>query len=195
MIVRLRLSRGARWGMLAVAGGLLIVLLFVLAPRWFAPAPIAPTPEAASTVTRTIRAKLYYVSAEGTGLIPVDREVPFGEGPVEQAKRIIEAQVAPPPPDRLSAVPPGTGLRALYLAEGGEAYVDLTREVASAHPGGSLNEALTVYTLVEVLTTNLPAIVSVHLLVDGHDVDTLAGHIDLRRPIRPSSEWITYDTR
>ena len=103
--------------------------------------------------------------------------------------------MAPPPADLLSAVPAGTALRALYLLDGGEAYVDLTREFAAAHPGGSLNEALTVYTIVGVLTTNLPAIASVHLLVDGHEVDTLAGHIDLRRPIRPSSEWITYDTR
>ena len=195
MIVRVRLPRGVRWAMLAAAGATLVVLLFLVAPRWFAPAPVAPRPEVTSTVTRTIRATLYYVSPEGTSLVPIDREVPFAEGPVEQAKRIVEAQVAPPPPGHLSAVPPGTSLRALYIGESREAYVDLTREIASGHPGGSLNEALTVYTIVGVLTTNLPAIASVHLLVDGHEVDTLAGHIDLRRPIRPSSEWIAYDTR
>ena len=33
MIVRLRFPRGARWVMLAVAGGLLVVLLFLVAPR------------------------------------------------------------------------------------------------------------------------------------------------------------------
>ena len=60
--------------------------------------------------------------------------------------------MAPPPADLLSAVPAGTALRALYLLDGGEAYVDLTREFAAAHPGGSLNEALTVYTIVGVVT-------------------------------------------
>ena len=39
----------------------------------------------------------------------------------------------------------GTRLRAVFVANG-EAYVDVTGEVISAHPGGSLNELLTVYT-------------------------------------------------
>ncbi len=195
MIVRLHVSRRARIVALIAAAGLLVALLLLVVPRWFAPKPIEPPAEAAQAVTRKIKATLYYVSLEGTRLVPVDREVPFGEGPIEQAKRILEAQVAAPPPGVVSAVPAGTALRALYLAEGGEAYVDLTREVADAHPGGSLNENLTVYTIVEALTTNLPAIASVHLLVDGREVDTLAGHVDLRRPIRPNSDWITHDTR
>lgn len=195
MIVRLRVSRRARIVALVAAAGLLVALLFLVVPRWFAPKPIVPPAEAAQAITRKIKATLYYVSPEGTRLVPVDREVPFGEGPIEQAKRILEAQVAAPPPGVVSAVPAGTALRALYLLEGGEAYVDLTRQVADAHPGGSLNENLTVYTIVEALTTNLPAISSVHLLVDGREVDTLAGHVDLRRPIRPNPEWITHDTR
>ena len=45
----------------------------------------------AREVTRKIRATLYYVSREGTRLVPVEREVPFAEGTVEQAKRIVEA--------------------------------------------------------------------------------------------------------
>ena len=32
-------------------------------------------------------------------------------------------------------------------------------------------------------TLNLPAISSVQLLVDGRELDTLAGHVDLRRPL------------
>jgi hypothetical protein len=55
--------------------------------------------------------------------------------------------------------------------------------VASAHPGGSTNELLTIYTIVDALTLNLPAITAVQLLVDGKEVDTLAGHVDLRRPL------------
>ena len=72
----------------------------------------------------------------------------------------------------------------------GEAYVDLSRELTRAHPGGSLNELLTIYTLVDALTVNLPAISSVQLLVDGKEVDTLAGHVDVRRPLLKNLDWI-----
>jgi hypothetical protein len=42
---------------------------------------------------------------------------------------------------------------------------------------------LTIYTIVHALTFNLPAVTAVQLLVDGKEVDTLAGHVDLRRPL------------
>ena len=42
---------------------------------------------------------------------------------------------------------------------------------------------LTVYTLVDALTANLPAVTAVQMLVDGKEVETLAGHVDLRRPL------------
>ena len=60
----------------------------------------------------------------------------------------------------------------------------------ASYPGGSLNEMLTVYTIVEALTANLPAVSAVQILVDGHEVDTLAGHVDLRQPLRPAAQWV-----
>jgi spore germination protein GerM len=90
----------------------------------------------------------------------------------------------------VSAVPAGTTLRALFITANGEAYVDFSGELARAHPGGSLNEMLTVYTLVDVLTVNLPAITTVQLLIEGKEVDTLAGHVDLRRPLVQNLTWV-----
>jgi hypothetical protein len=140
--------------------------------------------------TRKIKAMLFYVSASGDRLVPTEREVPFAEGTLAQAHMIIEAQIAPAPSGTLSAIPAGTTLRALYVTERGDAFVDLSREVSAAHPGGSLNEILTVYSIVEALTTNLPAIRAVQILVDGHEVDTLRGHVDLRRPLSKDNEWV-----
>jgi spore germination protein GerM len=105
---------------------------------------------------------------------------------LDQAKRIVEAQLQPAHAPLTSAVPPGTTLRDLYLSERGEAFVDLSPEVSTAHPGGALNELLTVYSIVDALTTNLPAVTGVQILVNGREVDTLAGHVDLRRPLPKS---------
>ena len=81
------------------------------------------------------------------------------------------------PLDRLlgsGAPAPGLGAR-LSFADGSR--------VSTAHPGGSLTELLTVYAIVNAVTANLPAIQRVQLLVDGQEVDTIAGHVDVRRPL------------
>jgi hypothetical protein len=36
----------------------------------------------------------------------------------------------------------------------------------------------------------LPAISRVQILVDGKEVDTLAGHVDLRHPLEKNLTWV-----
>jgi len=43
---------------------------------------------------------------------------------------------------------------------------------------------------VNALTVNLPAIQRVQILIDGKEVDTLAGHIDLRHPLQKQLKWV-----
>jgi len=150
------------------------------------PRPSAATPAAAPAqpqAGRRIKARLFYVSMDGTKLTGVDREVAYGEGFSAQAQEIVNEQLTPPPAPYVSAIPPGTTLRAIYVNGKGEAFVDLSREVSAAHTGGTDDELLTIYAIVNALTANLPAVTSVQLLVDGKEVDTLAGHIDLRLPL------------
>ena len=112
-----------------------------------APAPVAPAPPG-----RKIKARLFYVAEDGTRLTSIERDVAYGEGAVEQAREIVAAQIAPVVEPLVSAVPPGTTLRAVFVTRKGEAFVDLSHEVVAAHPGGTLNELLTVYTIVNALT-------------------------------------------
>lgn len=175
-----------------LGGGLLLLLLY--GPRWLT-TPATPQ-EAQQTVpppadARKIRARLFYVNEQGTGLTSVEQEVVYGEGVIEQAKRIVEAQLSAPQEPMASAIPPDTKLRTVFVTSAGDTYVDLSGEVQKNHPGGATNEILTVYTVVAALTTNLPAITSVQILVEGREVDTLAGHLDLRRPIEAAPKWIT----
>lgn len=165
-----------------------------LAVRYLVP-PQALRPGATAGVQpgavegRRIKATLYYIAADGLRLQAAERDVAYAEDTPEQAKRILEALLAPPPPGLVSAIPPDTALRGVYLGEGGAAYVDFTTPLRSNHPGGSLNEILTVYAIVSSVTTNLPAVTAVQILIDGHEADTLAGHVDLRRPLPPSPPW------
>jgi flagellar basal body-associated protein FliL len=139
---------------------------------------------------RKIQATLFYVSDDGAELIPVNREVPYGASASEQARHIVEAQVAAAPQGYVSAIAAGTTVRSVFLAGRGEAYVDLSPEAAAAHSGGSLNEALAVFAIVNALTANLADVTSVQILVNGKEVDTLAGHIDLRQPLSQGTKWV-----
>jgi hypothetical protein len=178
-------------GTCAVLSVVVLMVLLAMQRRPVRPtmptaAAAAPPPAAATAPApqgRKIKAQLFYVSDDGMRLVSVERDVPYAEAAVDQAREILNAQVAPVAAPLVSAVPAGTVVRALFLTEGGQAYVDLSRDVATAHPGGSLNEMLTIYTIVHALTFNMPAVTAVQLLVDGKEVDTLAGHVDLRRPL------------
>jgi spore germination protein GerM len=139
---------------------------------------------------RRITATLFYVAPDGSHLAPIHREVLYGATPAEQAKRVLEAQLEPPPEGMTSAIPAGVMLRGVFVAENGDAYADFSAELRLAHPGGSLNEIFTVYTVVCALTATLPAIKAVQILVDGHEAETLAGHVDLRRPLPASDRWL-----
>ena len=174
---------------LLVAG---LLTLLVLGPRWLATVPEDALPDAAAAVdARKIRARLFYVDEQGIALRGVEQEVLYGESTAEQARRIIEAQIAPAPAPHVSAIPAGTKLRTVFFTKAGEIYVDLSAELQTNHPGGTTNETLTVYALVSALTSNLPAVTGVQILVEGKEVDTLAGHLDLRRPFEQDLKWIT----
>jgi len=178
----------------AVAAAALGWLLFIGAPRWTRRAAPARSSSASlpqpAPAGRRIKARLFYVAEDGVRLNAVEREIPYAENTLDQAREIVNAQVAPVVDPLVSAVPAGTTLRAIFVTPDGQAYLDLSGELSRAHPGGSLNELLTIYTLVDVVTANLPAINAVQILIDGKVVDTLAGHVDLRRPLMKNLDLV-----
>jgi spore germination protein GerM len=193
-------SRRALWVMVSVGVillGLGVWLVIAKLPRLLtAPTNGNVTPAAASapaaspTETRKIHATLFYVSSSGDELVPVSREVPYGSTPGEQARRIVEAQIQAAPEGMFSAIPAGTALRTIYLTPNGQAFVDFSSAIAKNHTGGTLDEILAVYAIVDALTVNLADVSSVQILVDGKEVETLAGHVDLRTPLARSLKWI-----
>jgi hypothetical protein len=193
------------WPVLAIAAVAAVGawVLFVGLPRWTGPRGTPPGEPAAARPAgpeRKITATLYFISEDGMSLVGVQREVPFGEPIVEQARRIVEAQLGPAPEPLAAAVPAGTTLRGVYVTERNceagadacvrDAFVDLSGEARTRHTGGALDELFTIYAIVDAITVNLPAISRVQILVEGKEVDTLAGHVDLRRPLEKNLTWV-----
>jgi hypothetical protein len=155
-------------------------------------APVAPdAPAAPAAAVPRIKATLYFASEDGMRLVPAEAEVPLAEGAVAQARSIVEAQLsAAAPAPLVSTIPKGATLRGVFISQRNEAFVDLDPVIRSAHPGGTLQELMTVYTIVNALLTNLPNLQEVQILIGGQEVDTLAGHVDLRRPLRKNEGLI-----
>jgi len=67
----------------------------------------------------------------------------------------------------------------VYLVDPGLAVIDTNAVFSDTHRSGVLLEELTVASLTETLSANIPGINRVKILVDGRTRDTLAGHTDL----------------
>ena len=158
------------------------------------PTPVTPDGSAATQLpTDPGSLVLFYVAENGLGLVTREHTITQTESQdaVARARLVAEEQLGAAPAPLASPFPEGTRVQAIYLTPTGDAFVDLSLEVSRGHQGGSLDELLTVYALVNALTINVPEISAVQILVDGREVDTLAGHVDLRRPLARDMKWVT----
>jgi len=76
-------------------------------------------------------------------------------------------------------LPPGSDIRSVYLVDPGLAVIDVNAAFADGHRSGVLSEELTVTSVIQTLSANIPGILKVKILVEGKQRDTLAGHADL----------------
>ena len=178
--------------------GLLVLLAVVVlaAPRWSrlltrtvpgeetAPEERreAREEEPAGAVERRINVKLFFQAADRPGLVMEERAVPFSGDLAAQLKAVVAELVQGSKAGLLPTLPPETKVLEVFVSARGVAYVDLSKEAAGSG-GGSHDELLSVYSIVNSLTANFPAVKRVQILVDDRPVETLAGHVDLTRPL------------
>jgi spore germination protein GerM len=127
---------------------------------------------------------LYFADKGNSFLTSEERIISQSPDPAEFGKTIIEALIKGPLEGLMRTIPVGTTLSAFYVTQDGTAYIDLTEEVKERHPGGIKTELITIYSIVNSLTLNIPVIDAVKILIEGHESMTLAGHIDLRFPLK-----------
>ena len=184
------------WRIAAAAAGIVALAAFGWAALLIFQATGAPAvtvvgePLPAAAPTAHINATVFFGASNGRGLVAARVEVPLQPHVAAQGEAILQAALGDPPAGVMRVVPVGTRLRAFYVDTRGDAFLDLSTEVRSAHPGGSFGEALTVASLVNAVTTNLRAVRRVQLLVEGEEVETLAGHIDVSQPLGPDPSLV-----
>jgi hypothetical protein len=131
---------------------------------------------------RRINVRLYFVAPESEGLVAEERSIAFSDDLTRQVRTLVEELIRGPESALIPTLPAGTRVLDVFLTARGVAYVNLSRE-ATGLPGGSLAELHTVYSVVNSLVTNFPAVRRVQILVEDRMVPSLGGHIDLSRPL------------
>lgn len=138
--------------------------------------PAAPLPR--NTV------EVYFPAADSDGLIGEFREIFDTPDPGDKVKQIIADLISGPAGEgTLRALPPATRLRQAYVLRNGIAYLDFTADLKEDIGGGSMEEILAVYSIVNSIVVNIPGVRRVGILVNGRPLATLNGHLDLRRPL------------
>ena len=133
---------------------------------------------------------LYFGDTASRRLVAEQRRIPLEENPAETARKIIQALLEGPQQEGTRAIPQRTRVKALYITSDDTAVVDFSREIATDHPGGLNAELLTIFSIVKTLTRNVHQIKKVKVLVEGSEIETLAGHIDCLRPFSGSPAWL-----
>jgi spore germination protein GerM len=190
----------------------LLATVTLTAPRWAAllrtqaaveveePAAeeAAPTPAPAEVeeaeAGRRINVRLYFEAPDREGLLPEEREVAFSSDLARQIRTVVEELARGPTTGLLPTLPAGTRVLEVFVQARGVAYVDLSPEAASGLPGGSKAELLTVYSVVNTIATNFPAVKRVRIVLDDQPVPSLGGHVDVSRPLPPDLTLLALST-
>ena len=137
-------------------------------------------------IEEMVEVNLYFSDSQAMYLVPEKRKI--SQIPSLARQAVIELIKGPESSDFYPTIPEGTQVNEVYIADD-IVYIDLSEEIFKNHPGGSSGELMTVYSIVNTLT-EIPPIKGVQILVEGNEMKSLAGHIDISMPLLRDEDWI-----
>jgi spore germination protein GerM len=128
---------------------------------------------------------LYFPSDNEGMLVPESRQIAWATNDTDRIRQVVLALIDGSFKGLRRPLPPSTELRAAFLSSDGTAYVDFSSNALALFSPGIQSETLAVYSIVNSLAANIPAVKKVRVLVQGQEVDTLNGHADLSGDLTP----------
>jgi hypothetical protein len=106
--------------------------------------------------------------------------VPLTSGRQQRAEELLRGllniYVARNSPHPLA---PGAEIHNVYLVNPGMAVIDVNSDFLDGQTSGILAEELTIASMIQTLSANIPGLMRVKILANGKERETLAGHADL----------------
>jgi germination protein M len=137
-------------------------------------------------IKETVEVNLYFSDSQAMYLVPEKRKI--SQVPSLTRQAVIELIKGPENSDFYPTIPEGTQVNEVYIVDD-IVYIDLSEEIFKNHPGGSSGELMTVYSIVNTLT-EIPPIKGVQILVEGNEMESLVGHVDISMPLLRDEDWI-----
>jgi hypothetical protein len=169
-----------------------LILILIASGSWgcrgrAGPAGDRQAPGSRAAPTSALPFNLYFPAADGT-LRGVRRTLEVTQDPAQRVRVLLQALLAGPREEGLLApFENDTEVAATLLSPTGVVYVDLRSPGHPEPPSlGSRDELLTVYSLVNTAILNVPEARRVVLLWNGSQLESLSGHVDTARPLRPN---------
>ena len=142
-------------------------------------------PRTADDVYRSEQSKdernvtVYRASSDGQALVGEVYTVAKTDETIAQALGLLLSE--PSDSTNWSTIPDGTKVRSIHFANG-IARVDFSSEIVKNFRGGSAGELLMVGSIVNTLT-EIHGVEKVRIMVNGKQVKTIGGHVDLSEPL------------
>lgn len=167
--------------LLAAALGLSVYAWHMRKTAAAQPAAAVDTRPLAPPVTGPSERVVLYIAHDDDGTLRGESaQIPMPSGRQQRAEELLRA-VLSRYLDKGSPHPmgPGADIRSVYIVDPGVAVIDVNSAFADAHRSGVLVEELTVASLIQTVSANVPNLLKVKILVEGKERETLAGHADL----------------
>jgi len=129
---------------------------------------------------------VYRASANGQALVGEVYTVAKTNETIAQALGLLLSE--PSDSGNWSTIPDGTKVRSIHFANG-IARVDFSREIVKNFRGGSAGELLLVGSIVNTLT-EIQGVEKVRIMVNGKQIESIGGHVDLSEPIGRMNELL-----
>ncbi len=146
--------------------------------------PVAPVVEDPAEPSGDRAVVLVFPEWDAAGYVTEQRLIPSRDRTDEDLHGLMSLLCSGPRiSGAVSALPEGTHcLGAFYDEQNGSAVLDFSQELVIGHPGGTAAEAATLTSILRTVGLNFPETRSCLILVDGAQVETLAGHLKMDRP-------------
>jgi hypothetical protein len=83
----------------------------------------------------------------------------------------------------LSPIPKDTELRKVFVDRNGTAYLDFSPEISKVLIQGVAGELILLELILRTIQENITQIKKVQILIDGNEIQTIDGHIDMSEPL------------
>ena len=145
-------------------------------------------PKKTETDKHAMNVKIYYPDDSGMKLVEVERKITVDDE-IDKYLTAVELLREDPAEANLTRIFPDNASLRSVTVDDDMATVDFDGSILKSFVGGSTGEEFLIGSIVDTLT-NFPEVRCVKFLVDGQEIETLSGHMDLSAPLERMNDLI-----